>query len=96
MKFNSFHSLYLILPCFNCWPKITTLKPQLSPVDDLAMAIENRGPQVEAVAIIFLTLSWITVSLRCYVKIFMTRLLRIDDWLAMLSLVRLLPILALE
>jgi hypothetical protein len=51
------------------------------------MAIENRGPQVAAVAIIFLTLSWVAVGLRCYVKLFMTRLFRIDDWLAVLSLV---------
>lgn len=51
------------------------------------MAIENRGPQVEAVAITFLTLSLIAVSLRCYVKFFIIRLFRIDDWLMVLSLV---------
>ena len=51
------------------------------------MAIENRGPQVEAVAITFLTLSWIAVSLRCYARIFITKLFRIDDWLAVIALV---------
>jgi hypothetical protein len=51
------------------------------------MAIENRGPQVEAVAILFLVLSWISVGLRCYVKLFMTKLFKIDDWLAVASLV---------
>lgn len=51
------------------------------------MAIENQGPQVEAVAILFLALAWITVGLRCYVKIFMTKLFKIDDWLALASLV---------
>jgi len=51
------------------------------------MAIENRGPQVEAVAITFLILSWIAVGVRCYVKLFMTKLFRIDDWLAVISLV---------
>ena len=51
------------------------------------MAIEDRGPQVEAVAITFLILSWIAVSLRCYVKFYMIKLFRIDDWFAVLSLV---------
>lgn len=51
------------------------------------MAIEDRGPQVEAVAITFLTLSWIAVTLRCYVKFYMIKLFRIDDWFAVLSLV---------
>ena len=59
----------------------------LTPLHDYAMAIENRGPEVEAVAIAFLTLSWIAVSLRCYVKFFMIKLFRIDDWLMVLSLV---------
>jgi hypothetical protein len=51
------------------------------------MAIDNRGPQVEAVAILFLTLSWIAVGLRCYVRLFLTKLFRVDDWLAVISLV---------
>jgi hypothetical protein len=61
--------------------------PRIQSVHDYAMAIEDRGPQVEAVAITFLTLSWIAVSLRCYVKFYMIKLFRIDDWLAVLSLV---------
>jgi hypothetical protein len=56
------------------------------PVDEFAMAIENRGPQVEAVATLFLILSWIAVGLRCYVKLFITKLFKIDDWLAVASL----------
>jgi hypothetical protein len=51
------------------------------------MAIENRGPQVEAVAITFLALSWAAISLRCYVRFFMKRLFRIDDWFAVVALV---------
>jgi hypothetical protein len=51
------------------------------------MAIEDRGPQIEAVAITFIILSWIAVCLRCYVKVYIIRLFRIDDWLAVLSLV---------
>jgi hypothetical protein len=51
------------------------------------MAIEDRGPQVEAAAITFLVLSWIMVCLRCYVKLYMIKLFGINDWLAVLSLV---------
>ena len=51
------------------------------------MAIEDRGPQVEATAITFLTLAWITVCLRCYVKLYMIQMFRINDWLAVLTLV---------
>jgi hypothetical protein len=56
-------------------------------LDEFAMAIENDGPQVEAVAILFLVLSWIAVGLRCYVKLFMKKVFNIDDWLAVASLV---------
>jgi hypothetical protein len=56
-------------------------------LDKFAMAIENDGPQVEAVAILFLVLSWISVGLRCYVKLFMKKVFNIDDWLAVASLV---------
>jgi hypothetical protein len=46
-----------------------------------------RGPDIRTVAIVFLILAWITVSLRCYVRIFMTKLFRVDDWLALATLV---------
>jgi hypothetical protein len=51
------------------------------------MAIQDRGPQVEAVAITFLILSWIAVCLRCYVKLYMIKMFKLNDWLAVLSLV---------
>jgi hypothetical protein len=51
------------------------------------MAVEDRGPQVQATAITFLTLAWIAVCLRCYVKLYMIQMFRINDWLAVLSLV---------
>jgi len=51
------------------------------------MAIENRSPQVEAVAITFLALSWVAIILRCYVRFFMKKLFGIDDWFAVISLV---------
>jgi hypothetical protein len=52
------------------------------------MADDFRGPDIKAVAILFLALSWISVTLRCYVRVFMTKLFRIDDWLAVATLVR--------
>lgn len=52
------------------------------------MAAEDRGPQVAAVAILFLILSWIFVSLRCYVRAIMMKNFGTDDWLAVATLVR--------
>jgi hypothetical protein len=51
------------------------------------MAAEDRGPQLAAVAILFLTLAWIFVSLRCYVRTVMMKSFGMDDWLAVASLV---------
>jgi hypothetical protein len=54
---------------------------------DNTMASENRAPEVEAVAILFLLIAWITIGLRCYVRLFITKLFRIDDCLAVATLV---------
>jgi len=51
------------------------------------MAAKDRGPQLAAVAILFLTLTWIFVSLRCYVRTVMMKSFGMDDWLAVASLV---------
>jgi hypothetical protein len=51
------------------------------------MATEDRGPQVMAVAILFLILTWALTMLRCYVRVSMTRLFRSDDWFALVTLV---------
>jgi len=51
------------------------------------MAKENRGPEVEVVAILFLILTWISVSLRCYVRALMMKSFGMDDWLAIVALV---------
>ena len=48
---------------------------------------EDRGPQVAAVAILFLTLSWVAVSLRVYVRTMLMKSFGMDDWLAVASLV---------
>jgi hypothetical protein len=50
------------------------------------MANGERGGDIKAVAILFLTLSWISVSLRCYVRFFIKKLFRVDDWLAVATL----------
>lgn len=52
------------------------------------MATENHGPQVMAVGILFIILTWFLTMLRCYVRIALTRLFRSDDWLALATLVR--------
>jgi hypothetical protein len=46
------------------------------------MEAEDRRPQLAAVAILFLTLVWLSVSLRCYVRTVMIKSLGTDDWLA--------------
>lgn len=43
-------------------------------------AIENRGPQLEAVALAFLGLAVVSFSLRVYVRAFMVRGFGTDDW----------------
>ena len=48
----------------------------------------GRSSSIKAVAIIFILLSWIFVGLRCYVRVFITKLFRVDDWLAVATLVR--------
>ena len=58
-----------------------------SPLNDLKkMTIEDRGPQITATAIVFLILPWIAVGLRCYVRIFMAKPFRNDDWLSVAAL----------
>lgn len=51
------------------------------------MAAENRGPQVEGVAILFLILSWIFVAMRVYVRAVLMKGFGTDDWLAIAALV---------
>lgn len=48
---------------------------------------EDRGPQVAALAILFLTLSCVAVTLRCYVRAIMMKSFGTDDWLSVASLV---------
>jgi hypothetical protein len=56
-------------------------------IDAFTMAGDYRGDKVAEVAILFLALTWVTVSLRVYVRAIMTKSFGVDDWLAVLSLV---------
>lgn len=42
--------------------------------------IENRGPQLFAVDVFFMTLAIVTTLLRCYVRLFLVKSWGIDDW----------------
>ncbi|KAI0024711.1 hypothetical protein F4780DRAFT_550800 [Xylariomycetidae sp. FL0641] len=47
------------------------------------MAIEDRGPELAITTVVFLGLSSVTVFLRCYVKLFLLKAFRTEDWLAL-------------
>ncbi|CZR68938.1 uncharacterized protein PAC_18839 [Phialocephala subalpina] len=46
---------------------------------------DSHWLKVEIVSIVFLIVSWIAVLLRCYVRRWISRSFRIDDWLMLLS-----------
>ncbi|KAL5381739.1 hypothetical protein DPSP01_006926 [Paraphaeosphaeria sporulosa] len=48
--------------------------------------MQERGGQVAAVAILFLILTWVTVGLRCYVRISIVKAFGLDDKLMVLTL----------
>ena len=48
---------------------------------------ENRGPELVAILVALLVLSFISVALRCYVRIRMIKAFAIDDWLTVGTLV---------
>lgn len=50
------------------------------------MQAPNRGPELEGTIILFLALSWVTVVLRCYVRIRMIKCFAIDDYLTLITL----------
>jgi len=51
------------------------------------MASQNLGPKLDAVVILFVTLSWITVMLRCYVRLKLIKCFSVDDYLILITLV---------
>jgi hypothetical protein len=50
------------------------------------MQTPDRGPQLAATIILFLCLSWVTVILRCYVRIRMIKCFAFDDYLTLITL----------
>lgn len=48
--------------------------------------MEDRGPELLAVVLLFLILSWLTVLTRCWVRIRMVKAFAIDDWLLVTTL----------
>ncbi|KAI1268655.1 hypothetical protein F5Y18DRAFT_238083 [Xylariaceae sp. FL1019] len=50
------------------------------------MAPEDRGPELATVVSVLLGVSAVTVALRCYVRICLLKIFRIEDWLALLAL----------
>ena len=63
-------------------PKVDDRKP-------FAMAIgdDDRGPEMFDVTLSLLVAATVTVAMRCYVRIFMLKTFRIEDWLALATLV---------
>ncbi|KAI1816769.1 hypothetical protein GGS20DRAFT_593978 [Poronia punctata] len=51
------------------------------------MAVEDRGPQLVVIASVCIGLCFLTVCLRCYVRFFILSLFRVEDWLAVWTLV---------
>jgi len=51
------------------------------------MSTDYRGDELEAVTILFLTLSVIAVGLRSYVRAIMLRSFGSDDWFALATMV---------
>jgi hypothetical protein len=52
------------------------------------MAIDDRSPEVFAVAILFFVLTWLTVGLRVYVRAILMKTWGKDDWYMVAALVR--------
>ncbi|KAL6408455.1 hypothetical protein AUP68_08312 [Ilyonectria robusta] len=53
----------------------------------MAATIEDRGPQLLAVNVTFLTAALISIILRCYVRWFMVKAFGKDDWLMLIGTV---------
>lgn len=56
----------------------------------MASTSENRGPELMAVMVTFFTTSLISCLLRLYVRGFIVRAVKLDDWFMTLAMVRLL------
>ncbi|KAH6885293.1 hypothetical protein B0T10DRAFT_92447 [Thelonectria olida] len=50
------------------------------------MAVENRGPELQAVCYTLVVTAWISVVLRCYVRIRIVKNFGLDDWFMLAAL----------
>jgi hypothetical protein len=57
---------------------------------------EDRGPQVSGVSTLFLVLTWIFVSMRIYCRLVIVKSFGLDDYLAVIAQVSILPLLGRE
>lgn len=53
------------------------------------MAVENRGPQLQAVACFLLALAVVSMLLRAYVRQFLVKSFGVDDWFMVVATVSL-------
>lgn len=53
----------------------------------MAIGDDDRSPEMFNVTLSLLVAATVTVALRCYVRIFMLKTFRIEDWLALVTLV---------
>ena len=51
------------------------------------MAIENRGPELEAVGYTLVSVALVSVLLRCYTRVFKVKSFGFDDWCMAFALV---------
>ena len=49
---------------------------------------DDRGPEIRAIVIFLCVLCVITVALRCYTRKFIVKRFAVEDWLAVVALVR--------
>jgi hypothetical protein len=49
--------------------------------------MDNRGPELAAVAVAFIVTTWLFVGVRVYIRGWMIKSLGMDDWLMVITLV---------
>lgn len=54
----------------------------------MAIGDDDRGPDMFDVTISLLVASMVTILMRCYVRIYILKSFRIEDWMALATMVR--------
>jgi hypothetical protein len=55
------------------------------------MAIENRGPELQAVGYTLVVAATVATVLRCYTRVYLVKCFGFDDWCMIFALVRDMP-----